>query len=247
MLKQDYTKNINFNHKEIVESLSFNFNSKNNYLELKESLYMFLQKNYSKTKEGYLKYYKNSSKEELELEKSFDLLIYEKIKKHIKEEDLNYYKDFWKSILIKEKATKFLIEPKEIFYVFDIQYAYISERFSSINNSMYAKEACEFVSNFISNQFSEDVSISIIKKEDLFSQFVCEFKNKNINKENIQEIIIKSFNLFENCKLTQHKYIRNEYLNIFEDTIKEIKKDISYFNLNGDLKTNRNQNKKIKI
>jgi hypothetical protein len=233
LLKQDFTSNQSFSPDNFMKALSFNFKSnENNYVDLKESLYAFLNTHYEKAKEqnagSYLKEERN---------RSFDLQVYERIKKHIRENDLVGYSKFWKSILIKEQSQDLFTVPKEEFFVFNIQHAYLTNNYSSLTNSEYAKSACEFVGNFFNSNLKEYLNITLIKQEDSFTRFVCEFKQPTFKKENLQHFINSALKLHEDCNLIQTNYLRNEYRAKYEEGIAKMRKELTYFVLDNTVPT----------
>lgn len=242
LLKQDFTSNESFCPDNFLKALSFNFNSTNeNYVDLKESIYAFLNNHYEKAKQQAGGSYLNKE----ERIRSFDLQVYERVKNYIKEDDLGLYDKFWKSILLTEKAQNLITIPQEYFFIFNIEHSYLTNKYPSLTNSIYAKSSCEFVRNFFNASLSEYFNLNIIQQNDLFTQFVCEFKQPTLKKENLQHFIEASLNLHAECKFIENNYLKYEYKDKYESGISKMKKEITYFVMENTIPTKENIKTKV--
>lgn len=244
-LEQDFTKHKDFHPFDFIKTLELNLMiSENKYLELKENLFVFLNNHYSLAKDSYVKYY--SSKEEKEVIKEFDLSVYNGIRKHIKQEDLHLYKEYWKSIKIKDNVNSLFSISEERTIIFDVNYSFLEKNYPSIVHSKTAKEASDFSLSFINNNFKE-LHLTNIKSDESSSQLLCIF-NSNLTKDDLFEIMQKSFALFEKCKLSSNMIVKNEFLDIYNQEIENISSFISYCTLKNGLKENKITNQsKLKI
>lgn len=248
LLKQDYSNQPSFSPSLFLNILRFKFTSNpQNYLELKESLYCFLDTHYLKAKESYSKYSDEETKDRKT--KEFDLEVFHHVKKHIKSEEINQFEKFWPSIIIdKSQKNTFLVEPKETFYIFNIQNAYLNDNFPSLSNIEYAKKGCQFIESFINKNFSDYLELTILKTEDQFCQFLAKFKNQSINKENISYIFNSVLTLNEELSSLDNHSLRKQYSEKYNEGFEKIKKEIHYITLKNILPENTlNKGNKMKI
>lgn len=242
-LNQDFKKHKDFHPFDFIKTINLNFMiPENKYCELKENLFVFLQNHYSLAKTLYVTHYSNE--EEKNVIKEFDLSVYNGIRKHIKKEDLHIYKEYWKSINIKENINSLFSISEEKNIIFDVNYSFLEKNYPSIIHVEYAQQASDFVLSTINHNFKE-LQLTKIQSDESSYQFLCIFKS-NLTQDDLLEIIKKSFDIFEKCKISSNIRIKNEFEDIYEQEIKNISAFIAYSILNNELKDN-SEVKQIKL
>lgn len=241
-LKQD------FNHQNLypdnfIKALHFNFDiNKDNYPDLKESLYCFLSQHSSNLKDKIKNGYYNNIDEKI---KEFETSMYEAIARFIKLEDLKMFNSFWPHILIKSNNENMITEVKNTF-VFDLNYSYLSDVHPQITNETIAKDTCHFIQNIINHELSEFLTSSIIVEEPSYTRFYIHFK-KSLNKESIPDIFDKCIELKTKTNQFQDHYLKPQYKEIHEKLLFLLKKEVNYMDLNSQFPAKNIIVKKNKI
>lgn len=242
LLKQDFNSQ-NIYPQDFLSALHFNFPSNdNNYTELKECLYSFLDTNLTRVKE---KITHNDPVYALDALKKFEISLYDSIGKFIKPHDMKLFNCFWNNILIKKTEQNMLTKINNTF-VFNLNYAYLSDIYPSIINEDIAYKTSHFIHNVINKYLNDYLTVDIIKKEPGFSQFVAQFTH-NIEPKNLPDIIDRIIDIEIQINAEKKSSGKGYNITISQQQIDSLVSAMKYLSLNNKLPAKSISHKHLKI
>lgn len=255
LLKQDFTHQT-LKQSEFIQTLTFNFHiTDNNYTEFKESFYLFLKNHIPSIKKNIFSNCnenitndKNNENNLISL-KEFEVDLCAATKKFIKPQDIKQFNIFWPHIIIQkdnnENNTSILSDVHNTF-LFDLNFAYLSENYPLIDNQILALNGCNFINSFINLNLNGVLESSIIIKKDNFCRFALTF-NKDIKQNNIKDLFIDILELQSQYNLFIKHSVEFELKESFENSISLLKKKLEIKLLKNKLPLKNQNLKKNKI
>lgn len=230
---------------DFIQALHFNFHvTKDNYPDLKESLFTFLSQHahFVKDKIRNGSTYANNIDKQV---KDFENSMYDSIARFIKPEDMKMFNSFWPRILIKSNNENMITKVDNTF-VFDLNFAYLSDTYPQITNESIAQKTCHFINNVINNDLHEFLTSAILFEESTYARFYIHFQ-KSLNKDSIPDIFDKCIELKVKSNQFEDHFVKSEYREVYNEMLALLKKEVIYMDLKSQLPAKNVSEKKLKI
>lgn len=246
LLRQDFRSVSSMDKKLYFNFLNFRIQPNDQqYLELKESLYMFLDNHHEKAKATLMRNTHDTYQQKIL--KDFELQVHQLVTRHLKKEDYGIFNKFWSSILKSDNAQDMISISEDKFFIFKVNHSYLMNNYPSILNTIYAQKACKHVMQYIQEEFGEHVYLSTFKEDDTFTQIACELKNTSFAQKDIFRLFEIFMNLYEKCEIVKYDGIDKSQKEKYHEEIKYIQTEVHKMMMDNTLSKKEGASFKVKI